>query len=154
FQAMDAGPVNSLSNTVTRTINVLAVHFSISAPATATAGVSFSFTVTAQDQNNNTATGYIGTVHFTSTDGQAVLPADATLTNGVGTFTVTLKTAGSQSVTVNDTVRPGATGSARLTVAPAAVASLRVTAAPGPVAAGAATSVTVAAPDARGHLAT
>ena len=47
-------------------------------PASATAGTAFNFTVTALDQFNNTATGYTGTVHFTSTDGQAVLPADAT----------------------------------------------------------------------------
>ena len=49
--------------------------------------------VTAQDQFNNTATGYAGTVHFTSSDGQAVLPANGTLTSGTGTFSATLKTA-------------------------------------------------------------
>ena len=38
--------------------------------------------MTALDQFNNTATGYSGTVHFTSSDGQAVLPSDSTLTNG------------------------------------------------------------------------
>ena len=43
---------------------------------------------------NAMATGYTGTVHFTSSDGAAVLPANSTLTNGVGTFSVTLKTAG------------------------------------------------------------
>ena len=52
------------------------------APAAVTAGTAFNFTVTALDSANSTATGYTGTVHFTTSDGQAVLPADATLTNG------------------------------------------------------------------------
>ena len=91
-------------------------HFVVSAPATATAGVAFSFTVTALDPFNNTATGYSGTVHFTSTDGQAVLPADSPLflaaTPGPvpaalpqpGTFSATLNTTGAQTITVTDTV--------------------------------------------------
>ena len=61
--------------------------------------------MTAKDALNNTATGYTGTVHFTSTDLQAGLPADATLTNGVGFFAVTLKTAGNQTITATDTGR-------------------------------------------------
>ena len=51
-----------------------ATHFTVSAPASATAGSAFNFTVTALDTSNNTATGYAGTAHFTSSDGQAVLP--------------------------------------------------------------------------------
>jgi predicted RNA methylase len=80
------------------------------APPVAPAGVAFNFTVTALDQFNNTATGYAGTVHFTSTDGQAVLPANTTLTNGTGTFSATLKTAGSQTITATDTVDSSITG--------------------------------------------
>ena len=59
-----------------------------------TAGNAFSLTVTAQDPFNNTVIGYSGTVHFSSGDTQASLPADATLTNGVGVFAAALKTAG------------------------------------------------------------
>ena len=81
-----------------------ATHFYVVAPASATAGTSFSFTVTAQDGSNATDTGYAGTVHFTSSDGQAVLPANSTLTSGVGTFSATLKTAGNQTITATDTV--------------------------------------------------
>ena len=40
------------------------------------------FSVTARDPYNNTATGYVGTVHFTSSDGQAVLPANYMFTSG------------------------------------------------------------------------
>ena len=60
--------------------------------------------------NNNTASGYTGTVHFSSSDPAAVLPANATLTNGVGTFSITLNTAGSQTVTATDTLNSGLTG--------------------------------------------
>jgi hypothetical protein len=87
-----------------------ATHFSVTAPANATAGTAFSITVTALDASNATATGYTGTVHFTSSDTQAVLPANSTLTNGVGTFSVTLKTAGSQTITATDTVTASITG--------------------------------------------
>ena len=43
-------------------------------PSSATAGVPGDFTVTATTASGTTASGYTGTVHFTSTDGQAVLP--------------------------------------------------------------------------------
>src|SRR5437016_9859462 len=46
-----------------------------------TAGTAGSFTVSARDAYGNTATGYTGTVHFTSSDAQAALPADYTFTN-------------------------------------------------------------------------
>ncbi|MEI7908792.1 MAG: choice-of-anchor Q domain-containing protein [Verrucomicrobiota bacterium] len=77
-------------------------HFAISAPSAATAGAPVTVTVTAQDIANATVPDYTGTVHFTSSDGSAVLPANSTLTSGVGTFAVTLKTSGSQTVAVND----------------------------------------------------
>ena len=54
----------------------------LSAPATAFAGKPFSLTVTAQNPNATTATGYDGTVHFTSSDSLAVLPPDYTFTPG------------------------------------------------------------------------
>jgi len=80
-----------------------ATHFSVTAPATATSGTAFNFTVTPLDASNNVATSYSGTVHFTSTDGQAVLPANSTLANGTGTFSATLKTLGGQTITATDT---------------------------------------------------
>ena len=76
--------------------------------------------MTAFDSNGNVATGYTGTVHFTSTDGQVppepACPLNYTFTtgtggdNGVHTFTATLKTAGSQSITATDTEVPGISG--------------------------------------------
>ena len=73
-------------------------------PAT-TAGVAQSFTVTVRDAFGNSITGYTGTVTFSSSDVQAGLPASYTFTAadaGVHTFTATLKTAGTQSITVKD----------------------------------------------------
>src|SRR5713226_10133830 len=72
------------------------------------AGTVSSVRVEARTSNGATATLYAGTIHFTSTDTKAVLPADYTFTTadkGVHVFTnsVTLKTAGTQSVTATDT---------------------------------------------------
>jgi hypothetical protein len=95
---------------------------SVTAPANATAGTAFSVTVTAQDQFGNTITNYTGTVHFTSNDGAATLPANYTFIagdNGVHTFNngVTLNTAGSKTVTATDPVTNGGiNGSATVTV--------------------------------------
>ena len=105
----------SLSNTVGA-----ATHFSVSAPSAATSKASFSFTVTALDVSGNAATGYGGTVHFTSSDGAATsLPSNSTLTAGTGTFSATLKTVGNQTITATDTVSSSVTGtSGQINVAP------------------------------------
>ena len=87
-----------------------ATYLSVTAPATATAGTAFNFTVTALDASNNVVASYAGTVHFTSTDGHALPFTDSKLTNGVGTFSATLNTAGNQTVTATDTVTASITG--------------------------------------------
>jgi hypothetical protein len=104
-------------------------HLQITGPSSSTAGSPFSITVTALDSTNNVLTGYTGTVHFTSSDGQATLPADYTFNAGdagVHTFTngVTLKTAGSQSVAATDTSSSSITGSLSVSVSPAAASRL------------------------------
>jgi hypothetical protein len=81
--------------------------FVVTAPDTATAGTPFDATVKAVDTFGQTAVGYTGTVHFSSSDGQAVLPSDFAFTSGdagLHTFSggVTLKTAGNQTVTATD----------------------------------------------------
>ena len=80
-------------------------------PSPIAAGTSGNFTVTALDAYGNTATGYGGTVAFTSSDGQAKLPANSTLTQGTGTFSATLNTTGTQSLTATDPVTNSITGS-------------------------------------------
>src|SRR5260370_40380754 len=78
------------------------------------AGVSHNFTVTAEDASGNTATGYTGTVTFTSSDGLASLPANYTFVSGdagVRSFSATLKTVGNQSITATDTATSTIKGS-------------------------------------------
>jgi uncharacterized repeat protein (TIGR03803 family) len=122
-------------------------------PASTSAGAPQTFTVTVQ-LNGATDTGYTGTVHFTSTDGQAVLPANYTFTAGVATFTTTLKTAGTQTITATDTANSLATASITTTVTAAAASSLTIGGFPSPTTAGTAGNVTVTALDAYGNLAT
>jgi hypothetical protein len=103
-----------------------ATAFLVTAPALATAGTAFDLTVQAVDPFRQPAVGYTGTVHFSSTDGQATLPGDYTFTGGdagLHTFTggVTLKTAGRQTVTAADTATGSTSaGNASVTVNPAA----------------------------------
>src|SRR6516162_2877767 len=127
-----------------------------SGPTATTAGTSFAVTVHALDAFGNQATGYTGTVHFSSSDAQAGLPASYTFTAadaGVHTFTATLKTAGSESLTVTDTGNLTATlGS--ISVSPAAATHLSVGGFPSPITAGVAGSFTVSALDAFGNVAT
>src|SRR5262245_37089384 len=82
----------------------VATHLLVTAPtATIVAGKSFSITVSAVDNTGAVVSSVSTTVHFASSDPQAVLPKDSPLTNGTGTFQVTLKTAGNQTATVSDT---------------------------------------------------
>jgi alpha-tubulin suppressor-like RCC1 family protein len=90
-----------------------------------TAGKAASLRVTATDTYGNVATGYRGTIHFTSSDTQASLPADYAFVAadaGSHTFSVTLETAGTQSVTATDTATQSLTGSVVQTVVPAGLA--------------------------------
>jgi len=84
-----------------------------------TAGTAGNFTVTAYDPYGNVATGYAGTVHFTSTDPQASLPLNYLFTAadaGKHTFSATLKTAGTQSITATDAASARITGTASVAV--------------------------------------
>jgi hypothetical protein len=129
--------------------------FSVSGfPTSVTAGTSGSITVTALNADGSLSTGYSGTVHFTSSDPQAVLPPDSTLTNGAGTFSVTLKTAGTQSITASDTVNAGMTGSESGLSVTAAAATRLVITGPSSVPTNTSFSVTVTAVDAYGNTAT
>jgi hypothetical protein len=87
----------------------VATHFTITAPATASVGTPFTVVVLALDASNSLVPGYSGIVHFTSTDPQAVLVGNATLTNK--DFSATLESVGSQTITATDTVTTTITGS-------------------------------------------
>jgi hypothetical protein len=130
-----------------------ATHFSVTTTASPSAGAAFHLTVTALAASGQTATSYSGTVHFTSTDGQAVLPANSTLVNGTGTFSVTLKTVGSQSITATDTATVSISGVLSSINVSAAVATHFSFSAPASVTAGAAFKFTVNALDASNDVA-
>jgi hypothetical protein len=133
-----------------------------------TAGTNFgssNVVVTAIDAYGNTVTSYTGSIYFTSTDSQAVMPYTSssvyTFTTGSGkdngqhTFAgagFTLKTAGSQTITV--TTGSISKASTSITVSPGAAATLTVSGFPSSVTAGTAGSLTVTAKDAYGNVAT
>jgi hypothetical protein len=72
--------------------------------------VAFNVTVAARDAFGNVATGYAGTVRFTSTDGAATLPANGALVAGTGTFSAILRTGGSYTITATDIAAGSITG--------------------------------------------
>ncbi len=91
-----------------------------------------SVTITVYDASYNVATGYTGTVRFTSTDGSATLPFDYTFTvadAGTHTFTngVTLQNAGSQAVTATDMGDGTINGTKGITVGPGTPTALTAT---------------------------
>jgi hypothetical protein len=133
-----------------------APHFAVTLtpPASSVqAGTPFSVTVTAQDGNGNTITDYTGTIHFTSSDGHATLPANYTFTSadhGAHTFAKpggTLRTPGSQTIMVNDTVATGVTGSTTVMVSTTSTVTHFSISAPSTSQAGSTFTVTVTALD-------
>jgi hypothetical protein len=122
-----------------------------------TAGVMSSFTVTAEDPYGNLASGYTDTVAFTSSAAQATLPANYTFTSsdaGVHTFSASLQTAGTQSLTVTDTAKSSVTGTqSGIVISPTSPVRFTV-AAPANATVGTPFSITVTAWDAYNNIAT
>jgi len=113
----------------TSAINVVsnaATHFSVSGPANAQTRVTFEFTVSALDAANNASTAYSGTVHFTSSDAQAMLPANSTLAGGTAQFSATMEASGAQTLTATDTASPSINGSSSISVAATASLALNL----------------------------
>ena len=81
-------------------------HLALNAPTIATSGTPFSITVRAEDVYGNTASGYTGTVGFSSSDPNAFLPSSYQFTaNDFGAKTlggVILRASGAQTITVSD----------------------------------------------------
>ena len=92
------------SSTPSITVNPgLATHFVLTGvPASQTAGSAFALHVYAKDSNENTDISYSSTLSFSSSDGQAVLPAPLVISSGTGVFSINLKTAGTKTITVSD----------------------------------------------------
>jgi hypothetical protein len=129
------------------------------APAhpTTIAGTSEAFTATLFDFYDNLSTNYTGTLHFAATDPQADVPADfafGAADAGSHGFSITLKTAGSESLAVSDTVVAGLSGSAAWVVGAAAADRCVASQAPATAPAGTVLGLTVAARDPFGNAAT
>jgi hypothetical protein len=154
FDTTNGTPTSGISGSTN--VNVvsgpgMATHFSVSAPSTAVAGAALQFTITALDSANNTATGFSDTVQFSSTDSNPTLPAPAKLTNGVGTFSATLRTAGKQSISGLDTLNVNIGGtSGPISVTPGLTTQFQVSA-PQTVAVNTSFQFTVTSQDAFGN---
>ena len=119
----------NLAGAISSPFNVAGVtKFSVTTAATISvvAGNQVTVTVKALNAMGSVITDYAGTIHFRVNDPLAVLPADSTLSKGVGTFTVTLKSAGSRAITVADTTKAAVMGTKVMTVTPAALSVLSV----------------------------
>ncbi|AFE06876.1 Ig-like domain-containing protein [Corallococcus coralloides DSM 2259] len=121
------------------------------------AGDSNDVTVSVTDAFGNPIQGYTGTVHFTSSDAQAELPADVTFVQAdQGEKTVSglvFKTAGTQSLTATDTATPALTATVNAEVRAITAASLEVVASAGPFGAGQSLSYELVARDTYGNVA-
>jgi hypothetical protein len=150
--------VNLVIGSLDGTSTVSSDTLSLSVPSTATAGGSFSVTVTARTASGSADSGYAGTVHLTSTDGQAVLPANYTFTaadKGSHSFTVTLKTAGTQTITATDTSGSATAGtSIGVAVSPAAASQFVISGQSSSATVGVAQGFAVTAKDPYGNVAT
>ena len=109
------------------------ITLTASAPTTIGTGVSFPFTITVQDSSGNQLQTYTRTIHFSSTDSAAQLPADYTFTaadNGSHAFTAQLNTSGTQQISVRDMNALGITGHFSVSVASVALAQSTQTVGP------------------------
>src|SRR5579871_4322348 len=126
-------------------------------PSNTTAGDMGNVTVQATDADGNTAAGYLGTIHFTSSDPKAVFQGDYTFTAadaGTHTFSVVLRMAGIQNLSVTDTLTNKSTGSEGLIrVNPGVASSFVVSGFPSSITAGSPGTLTVTAMDAYGNIA-
>jgi hypothetical protein len=103
------------------------------------AGEAVTFHIIAQDAVGQPAISYTGTASLSSSDPQAVLPPNATFTDGVASdVPVEFRTLGTQSITATDTVNTEITGSGSTTVTAGPPAGLAFTTQPTDTVAGAA----------------
>jgi VCBS repeat protein len=149
----------AVANTTAGTVTLLetpspAASFRVHVvPATTTAGAAFKVTVSALDALGRLATGFTGKITLTSSDAKAILPLPYSFTaadGGMKSFTVTLKTAGTQSIAVNG----GALGGSDTVDVVAAAASSFSLSAPATTATGAAFDLTLTVRDRFGNVAT
>ena len=119
----DTSNSNATGSTDVRVAPGPASSFLLIGTSPTTPGAAISVTAVALDAYGNTVTTYAGTVHFTSSDACATFPPNYTFTgteNGQHFFSnaVTLRTDGTQTVTVTDTSNASETGHTSVVVHP------------------------------------
>jgi hypothetical protein len=152
---VSSGILGTVADATLTVTPATASRFAVSGVPATTAGAAQSVQVVAYDAYGNVATGYTGTVHFTTSDVQAVLPADYTFQTGDAgshAFSVTLKTAGTQSITTTDTTVSSVTGAETgIAVSSAVTTTLVLSGLPPSTVAGTGLVLTVRAEDAFGN---
>lgn len=130
-------------------------HYGVGGPSSVNAGSAATFTLQALDSTGAVVASYAGTATVTSSDGAASVPTSVVFNAGVATMSVTLRTAGSQTVTATDASSGGITGSATVTVNVSSnpATHYQLSGLGGAVAAGTAKTVTVSALDASNNVA-
>ena len=105
-------------------------QFGVGAAQATGSGDTFELIVTARKADGSIDHDFTGTVHFTSSDGNATLPGDSNdfnpsgqgleiilgLTNGQAAHPTVLRTLGTQTITVNQVSRPHVTGTGTILV--------------------------------------
>jgi hypothetical protein len=129
--ATDAAASLSASSNPISVFSNAATHFFVATPINVITRAPVNVIVTALDGANNASVGYAGTIHFTSTDGKAILAADSLLANGQQKFSATLETAGNQTIAATDTVKASVTGTSS-SIAVSAATVLTITSAAPP----------------------
>jgi hypothetical protein len=114
-----------------------ATHLSVTLTPVASnlAGSTFTITVTALDSANRPDALFADQLHFVTSDPQVVPPPDQLFNGNAGreTFTITLGTAGAQTISVTDVTRPTIKGTSNsTTVVAGGVLGLTVTGFPSP----------------------
>ena len=120
-----------------------------------TAGMPQTYGVLFKDKAGNLATNFTGQVQVTTSDGQASLQSGSTVAvvNGYASFPVTLKTAGTQTVTVQ-LASPSLTTSVQTVVSAAEPAQFHVSGVPTTISAASTFYATITAYDAYNNLIT
>ena len=88
-------------------------------PIAETVGTPQTYTVTAYDAYGNVAPGYTGRLHFTSSDSQATLPGNVTVSpelQGTFKFVATFASVGTQTISATDTATSAITGTSATSV--------------------------------------
>jgi hypothetical protein len=129
---MDSLQVHPALNGTARTTvtPIAATGLAVHTPITIGAHTPFSVTAKALDRDGNEDHSYVGSVHFSSTDGRATLPANYTFTvgdDGEHTFSATLGTLGSQAIIITDTATGSITGQASVMVTPGSATHFTLT---------------------------